>query len=823
MDLLRRHASGELAEVFGPPLLSHDRLQRTLQIRASAERALAAMPEDQRHMLERYADGVNAAIAQMGEHLPLEFRVLHYKPERWTAKDSVLVGLSMFEDLTNTYTTKVAREALLARLPPDQEAELAADLYPVGSWRDHPPNAPPVPDLSVPGPLIEDIPLDESQARLKAPAMPTVAGLTAAVGAWVMKTEVCDSCTPGSNNWVVSGEHTASGKPLLSNDMHLAHTLPGIWYEADLAAATEDGFHVAGVTVPGLPLIIVGHNAHIAWGFTNLGGDVQDVYVETLRGAPGREEFQATDGSWQPVVHAPETIKVRGGKDLGFDVAMTRHSDVLTPILNQAVMPMAAVRSHVLSLRWTIYDPAVVTLPTLAIDSAHDWASFLTAFSTFGGPSQNVVYADDQGHIGYHAMGKIPLRGAPVNPQAGGLPGDVAAPVAESQQSGAPLGAAEASGLGQTDLIAPAAPVVKLLSGPISQVPFVPSVTREWIGYIPFEKMPQVFDPAGGVIATANARTTADDYAYPITQNWASPYRNDRLWHLLARRTGMKAADMLPIQMDTYSDFDHVLAQRLAYALDSSLQHADKKLNAQQTGALKQAADLLRTFDGRMRTDSAAAAIVSSTHRVLWAMLLEPHLQRMIAPAKNGAAPVAETPEEINALYQWGEKDYALEQMVMHTPARWLPKGYANWNDFLTAAIERGLTEAHAPVDLSKWRYGQIHTLDIEHPVFEQSPALTYLYGLKTGTGTVPQSGDGTTIKQAGHLFGPSERFTADMADLDKSTLNVVTGESGNTMSPWYLDQFPAWFHGTTFALPFSDEAVGAATKHKLTLVPAGR
>jgi penicillin amidase len=159
----------------------------------------------------------------------------------------------------------------------------------------------------------------------------------------------------------------------------------------------------------------------------------------------------------------------------------------------------------------------------------------------------------------------------------------------------------------------------------------------------------------------------------------------------------------------------------------------------------------------------------------------------------------------------------------MHQPARWLPQQYANWNDFLTAAIERGLEVAHAPVDLNKWRYGTIHKLDFEHPVFDQSPALSYVYGLKTGTGELPQSGDGTTIKQVGRTFGPSERFTADLADLDKSTLNLLTGESGNPMSDWFMDQFPAWYRGTTFAMPFGDAAVEAAVKHRLTLLPAGK
>jgi penicillin amidase len=772
MDMLRRHAAGELAEVLGPSLIAHDKLQRTLQIRAAADRTIAQLPPDQLHLLEVYARGVNASIAQQSAHLPIEFRILRYQPAPWTPRDSILVQLAMFQDLTDAYPSKLAHEALTAQLPP----ELVPDLYPTGSWRDPAP-PPPAPDLTLPGPPIEQVPLDESQASL---TLPYNLQLT---------TNNCSSCFPGSNNWVVSGSHTASGKPLLSNDMHLTHTLPGIWYEADLEAPIPNAepLHVAGVSIPGLPLIVVGHNAHIAWGFTNLGADVQDVYIETTRGAGDSEEFQAVDGTWQPILHLPELIKVKHGKDFTLDVTATRHGDAITPILT----PTLKNESRQLSLRWTMYDPAVIQIPVYAIATARDWPTFLAGFAQFGGPAQNVVYADDQGHIGYHAAGRIPLRG-PAAP-APRLPADIAAaPGPEIQSS--PI---------QTtpDALAPTIPSpTPQLSGPLSPVPIVPTAAHEWSGYIPFDQLPQVFDPPSGVIATANARVAPDDYPYPITLNWGAPYRNERIWHLLNRRTGLTPADMLAIQTDIYSDFDNVLAQRLTYALD----HSSK---TSQAKTLHQAADLLRAWDGRMATDSPAAAIVASTHAMLWPMLLAPHLK----PSSKGRLDPTE-------LYAWHSQDYALEQLLQHTPPRWLPKGFANWDDFLATAVADALTEARAPSDLAKWRYGSIHTLDIEHPIFDQSEALRRLFGHPTGTGEQPQSGDGTTIKQVGHTFGPSERFTADLANPDNSTLNLVLGQSGNPSSPWFLDQFPAWYHGTTYTLPFSDPAVTQSTTHTLTL-----
>ncbi len=820
MDTLRRHAAGDLAEILGPNLLPHDRLQRTLQIRAAADRAVAQLPPEQLHMLEQYAKGVNALIqAQSGtqtgtsNHLPIEFRVLRYQPAPWTPRDSLLCYLAMFEDLTNTFPTKLAREALTARLP----ADLVPDLYPVGSWRDHPPSVP-NPDLTIPGPPIEQVPLDESQATLHLPPSTPPPSLPSSLFPLP-----CTSCTPGSNNYVVSGTHTASGKPLLANDMHLNLLVPDIWYEAVLTAPIpgSEPLQVAGVSIPGLPLIVVGQNRHIAWGFTNLGGDVQDVYIETTRGSGSDQEFQTPAGTWQPVTHIPELIKVHGGRDETLDVTATRHGDTLTPVLT----PILTNETRTLALRWTLYDPTILHVPQLLFATAHDWPTFLAALDEFRGPAQNVVYADDQGHIGYHAAGRIPLRGPARDPAiAEPLPTDIASPQPAPSATVTPTIRKTPDPL-NTSPIATAAPAPSpLASGPLSPVPLVPTAASEWSGYIPFDKLPQVYDPPGGIIATANSRVTPDGYPYPITDDWASAYRTERIWRLLANRTGMTPADMLAIQSDIYSDFDHVLAQRIAYAVDHSTDHSQQVRSSKPT-QLVQAADLLRAFDGQMTADSPAAAIISCVHATLWRVLLLPRLSPTPQPTQSGSRqsttinPTAKVDSrsanaELNRIYAWGERDYALEQIIMHTPPRWLPPAYSNWDNLLAAALDQALKESHAPADLSKWHYGAIHTVELDHPIFSQSPLLQRLIGIPTGTGSKPQSGDGTTIKQVGHSFGPSERFTADLANPGATTLNITTGQSGNPASPWYLDQFSAWYHVTTF--PFTSSPI----THTLTLTP---
>jgi penicillin G amidase len=843
MDALRRHAAGELAEILGKSLIEHDQAQRFLQIRAAADRALTVLPADERHWLEVYAAGVNAAVARMegpGGHLPLEFRLLRYAPKPWTPRDSLLVGLAMVQDLSTSFPEKLDREALTSRLTP----EMAGDLYPVGSWRDHPPTEPVI-DLTAPR-EIPDVPLDESQIGLvRRRAVPEESPARAAEASLRVRTRgqdlltrervdglmearkslalmtarwLCAGCLAGSNGWAVAGSRTRSGKAMLSSDMHLRHGVPGIWYEADLEAPMAVGqagaggrFHVAGVTLPGTPFVIVGHNQHVAWSFTNLFADVQDLYLEQTRGTGDGEEFAGSDGAWHPVLHRREVIRVHGGADVVLDVRATVHGGVETPVISgpDSIYPK---EKRAIALRWTIYDPATVRAPFFQVDAATDWTSMLAAMANFASPVQNMMYADDQGHIGYHATGRIPVRGA--------------APAESLAAAQAVLASAAASATaGATGTSSESAQVPEPLQGVIPKAGWtalspVPTDGRdprqEWKGYIPFEQLPQAFDPADGVVETANGRVTPDDYPYPVTLDWADPYRQERIGKVLSGKHDLAAADMLALQTDVYSDLDRVVAERLAYAIDhaamagnsASGQATDGKAAHLSSRArrLRQAADLMRGWDGMVAAEQAAPAIVDAARAALWPMILAPQLGRDAGKAL--------------ALYNWGEKAFAEEQIIVHQPAHWLPAKYANWNELLAAVVEAGLEQTHAPEDLSRWRYGVVHPVEIEHPIYGRSPLLEKLIGMRTGTGVLPQSGDGSTVKQVSRTFGPSERMTVDFGNLDATTLNVVLGESMDPASQWYMDQWKAWYSGTTFAMPFSDAAADGAARHSLALVP---
>jgi penicillin G amidase len=721
MDTYRRNANGELAEVLGSRLIRHDTVQRVMGYRKTAQRIYANLGADDRRRLDDYARGVNLFIQQHQDRLPEEFRIFAYKPKPWSGADSMSIAMMMVDMLDSHWDVKMARFEIAAKL---NNPKLESELYPVGSWRDRPPTGE-VLDLTQPQPAPPATDGDDederTQTRLQ-PKPPASAPLNlAAIRAARLLPDSSDLAY-GSNNWVISGKHTASGKPLLSNDMHLSLTEPNIWFMADLQAP---GYHAAGVTLPGMPTVIAGHNEHIAWGFTALYGDVQDLYWEKL---DGKGNFQRTDGSWKAFSVDHEIIHVRGGADVTVDVQSTDHGPLLNPIFfNQKQPPV--------SLKWTLFDATLNSVPLYAMNTAQNWAQFSAALGNWEYPTQNVVYSDDQGHIAYHAVGRIPIR-------PGGLAGQ---PIADTQ--------------------------------------------HEWQGYIPLDAMPTAFDPPSGFLATANARVTTDKSPYPLTLEWAPPYRIERIYKLLQGRDHLTPKDTLAVQTDVYSEVDQELAHRFAYAIDHA-ENVDDRLH--------KAADLMRSWDGRLTTDSAAASIVDQARYALWPLILEPKLGKIADD------------------YRWSEKDFAQEEIVMHGDTDWLPPGYKNWDAVLTEAVRQGMKRGDAPSDLAQWTYGSWHVVDIEHPLAPFVPVVSRI----AGTGRLPLSGDATTVKQVGLAFGPSQRFNMDWGNIDGSTENIVLGESGNPYSPYYRDQWNDYYNGTTFAMPFSPAAVAANARHTLRLLP---
>jgi penicillin amidase len=718
MDMTRRFVGGELSEILPSSTgigsttskdtgatrqqgtwLDHDKQQRILRLRAIAERVAEQLPAREHRFFEQYARGINAYIEEHRSLLPVEFRLLEYSPKPWTVADSLLVGLGMSQLLNPQYESEYWREKIGDKLLP----ALTADLYPGVSWRDRPPAS-----AAHDGGAVLHVP-DETPEGNDSGSTDDVTKL---------ELSGCESCSPGSNNWVVSGLHSTTGKPLLSNDMHLQQKVPGVWYEIQLHSG---GFNVTGFSLPGVPFVIVGHNQRIAWGFTNLNPGVQDLFLEEFNSSG---EYLTPTG-WQKPEVDHEVIHVKNKPDVTLDVLVTRHGPIIS-----ALFP-GETRS--IALQWVIYDPRPANIPVFDVDSAQSWEQFRHAFSEWSTPSQNVVYADVDGHIGYQAMGLVPIRAS----------GDGTVPASGADGK------------------------------------------HDWNGYLPFEKLPSLYDPPSGIIATANGRITPDGYPYLVATQWFPPYRTERIYHVLESKPKFSPEDMLALQTDVTSEYDRFFADRFVYAIDH---------NPKASQRARQAADVMRGFDGRMTVDSAAATIEVVARHYLWKLVLE---SKLGSDWKN---------------YEWSESAVALENIVQNQPNRWLPSKYGSFNELMTASVESAASDG--PNDLSSWKYGNQFPLELNHDLFAAIPFLRHW----TGPGRQPQSGGTYTVKQVGRHFGPSERMTVDFSNLDRSHFNIVLGESGQLFSPYYMDQWDAWYNNRTFEMPYSDQAVENSKVHELTL-----
>ena len=546
---------------------------------------------------------------------------------------------------------------------------------------------------------------------------------------------------PGSNDWVVSGQHTVTGKPLLSNDMHLDHQMPNLWFEAHLKSGK---FDVAGVTLPGVPFVIVGPQRADWLGIYQRRADGGRRLHRRVQCAGA---IQNSRGLGEPQ-HRQEIIHVKAKPDVTLDVVTTRHGPIITDLIPG--------ETRTIALRWTLYDG--IGLAFFDVDSADNWDSFREAFSKLDAPGQNVMYADVDGNIGYQSTGHVPIR----------VSGDGSLPVNGSDDA------------------------------------------HEWKGYIPFDDMPHAYDPPTGILATANGRIAPDDYKYSISTEWDAPWRTDRIYRVLESGKKFSPADMLALQMDVSSTYDRLIADKFVYALD----HAPKL-----SERAKHAADILRDWDGRMSADSPAPTIETRARAELVRMLLEPKLGAALDDSAKGAPSTAtakETGELTWKSYRWGMSSVWLENVLNKQPSRWLPTGYSDYGALLTAAMESALKQPGVPADLAKWKWGDNYPIEIDHLVLSQLPII----GPFTGPGRHPLSGSNSTVKAVGRSFGASERATWNFANLDESTLNLVTGESGVFPSPHYLDQWAAWYGGSTFTIPFSVPAVEKHRAHEMSMEP---
>jgi penicillin G amidase len=550
MEFQRRTGLGRLSEIFGAATLSQDRFLRTVGFARAARTAWATMPEDARQQVNAYVAGVNAFLAEHhGSALPPEFRILGFEPEPWTPVDVVVWVKMMAWDLSANYTLELLRQDIAQAVGREKLAQLmppyAVDGLSILTARASAPITKSA--TTTEGTGLRDT-RDADVRSISANGSWTTAFARSlsngdpAVADLLLGGPATESL--GSNNWVVDGTLSATGRPLLANDPHLSAKVPSIWYLAHLSAGD---FDVIGATLPGGPAVVLGRNRFIAWGTTNAGADVEDLYRETLD-ATGRSALFR--GVQEPLQIISETIAVKGGAPVRVDVRVSRHGPLVSDAINatSANVPAANRRAPLepLALRWTALDATdTTTAAILRVDAAHNWNEFVTALASFVVPSQNFVYADVNGHIGFYAPGRIPIRAH----------GDGSQPADGS------------------------------------------SGEAEWTGWVPFAELPHVYDPPEHFIVTANQRPAPASYPYMLGVDWQEPYRAQRITDLLRRKAALTPDDFAAMQADTLSLHAQALVPLLiARAHPASAPDA-------------QALAIVRQWNHDARADSAAAAI----------------------------------------------------------------------------------------------------------------------------------------------------------------------------------------------------------------------
>lgn len=737
MDLLRRVGRGQLSEIVGPAALKVDEEFRNLNFARAAERDVSLMDANSRSAMEAYTRGVNHFIEQHRENLPVEFSLLHYQPEPWKGSDSLVIAAYMYQTLSNTWESELNRAKVTERVGADRAKDLfatdaAMDRFIVGGAEDAPSNAPPA-DTGADGEDQDDMggedvlkaggrdagtPLPEQYADVTSAMWPHIHN-------WLQRTTYDVRRGLGSNSWVVSGAHTASGKPLLANDTHLELTIPPIWYEVHL---TAPGWNVKGFSLPGAPMVVIGHNDRIAWGFTNNGADVQDLYVETMN--PAADDEYLVNKQWVKAQVFDEVIHVKGAADQHLKLVVTRHG----PVMHREGQKAYA-------LRWTATEPGGLANTYNWLGHAQNWDEFREILKRVWGPAQNTVYADVAGNIGYVMAARVPVR------KKGN--GEVPVP-------------------GDTD-------------------------DYEWTGYIPFDQLPQAFNPESGLIVTANARVVGPNYKPYLTDRWEEPYRTARIYDLLHDKHDLRPADMLKVETDTYS-YPHVF---LAGQLLSAAKVAKPK-DARAQKLIEQ----LKDWNGIADADSQEVTFLEALRRKSLDLILQPYLG------------------DLRPLYEWREVTF-LQKILTERPAKWLPAAYTNYDELLMSAADQSVGEVASEMKsehIRNWSWKHVNSLNMLHPLGREG-LLKRLLSIADRE----QSGTMYSPRAASNDHGPSMRFVANPADWDSSIFVIPAGQSGQPGSEHYTDQFSYWYEGKTIFAPFSDAAEAKTRKHTLTLKSAGQ
>ncbi|HYE86736.1 MAG TPA: penicillin acylase family protein, partial [Vicinamibacterales bacterium] len=743
MELYRRVTMGRLSEILGETTIAFDQRFLTLGLRDAAKAEWDRAAPHVRQALERYAAGVNAASGAMtGRRRPIEFQLLGVTPPAWEPIDSLAVGRLFAWRLAENHQAELVRARLAEKFGQAAARQLTG-----------------VQDASAP--TVVD-PAAGSLASSRSAATPSDTPLSAGSGkAMVAKPppglEWLDAGARrgNSNNWVLAGTRTASGRPMLANDPHLQIEFPSVWYELHLVA---QGLDVVGASIPGVPFVLLGHNARIAWGMTASNADVQDLAIERVDVGRKRALFR---GEWVPIVVTSAPIPVRGrSQPLPFEVWKTRNGPIFADLepgweappswLSPDGRPEDERRAY--SIRWDATGDLATAFE--ALNRAAGWDAFTTAVALFASPSMNIVYADVDGNVGYAMSGKVPVRTA----------GDGSMPVDGDAASG-------------------------------------------WASSIDPGVLPRAFNPSSGVVYSANNEIDRG-FKGLITRDWAAPFRAMRLRDRLSKAQGVDLDAMAALQNDRHS----VAADMVLAGVDSAIKLGRTRPDESAT------VRLLEQLSGWNR-------IVDAREVVTLYEAFEHHLWRR--------AFVDEMDEALfGTFYEWAgaEKPAGLYSIIGHPASPW-------WDDITT--VERresrddifllAIRDAEEQLDAdfgggARRAWDRVHAARFSHPL----GGIGFPFGWFFNRGPVPVEGDGSTVMRISWnrltpfeaWEYPSWRQIFDVGQWDDSRVAMPGGQSGHPMSPHYFDQNETWRAGSYRRQPFTRNAVTAAARHRLLLVP---
>ncbi|MFJ7493080.1 penicillin acylase family protein [Streptomyces sp. NPDC097727] len=809
MDVRRHMTAGRLSEMFGSGQVETDSFLRTLGWRKVAQEEYDnVLSADTKKNLQAYADGVNAYLkGRDGKDISVEYAALgltnDYKPAEWTPVDSVAWLKAMAWDLRGNMQDEIDRSLMTSRL----DAKQIEDLYPPYPYKKHKPIVDGGAISSVTGKFDPDA--TPSSSGL---GSDTVQGATEGVNTQLSSlSDTLDQIPAllgpngngiGSNSWVVSGDYTTTGKPLLANDPHLAPQLPSLWYQMGLHCreiTAKCQYDTAGYTFSGMPGVIIGHNQDIAWGFTNLGADVTDLFLEKVSA-----DGYLYDGKVKPFTVRKETIKVAGGESREITIRETNNgplvsdrSSELEKVGQKAPVANAApdrADGYAVALKWTALEPGKSMDAVFELNRAKDFASFRKAAEHFEVPSQNLIYADTKGHIGYQAPGKIPVR----------LQGDGTMPSP---------GWSSAYGWKKDP--------------------------------VPFDELPYEYDPKRGYIVTANQAVIDEEkYSHLLTKDWGYGTRSQRISDLIESKIKgggkISTEDMQKMQMDNTSEIAALLVPELM------------KINVSDK-SVREAQKLLEGWDYTQEPDSAAAAYFNAVWRNILKLAFGDKLPKELrvkgeclnVPRADSSGPVDEQGKLVRecgrrdadtAQPDGGDRWYQVVADLMDdqnsdwwkSRASGRDEATENRDELFARAMEDARWELTAKLgkDITTWSWGRLHQLTLKNQTLgTEGPGLLQRilnrgpWDLGGGEAAVNATGWNAA---GGYdvVWVPSMRMVVNVGDWDKSRWINLTGASGHAFSAHYTDQTDKWVNGELLDWSFGTNAVAKSTTDTLTLKP---